>query len=796
MASEHVKKDPAVTHRFEDLLAQLEGHGLKRNGHDDLLVRAAVAETYYGDNDLAIDVLRSKYLAPGEAGPLHIWDRIARAMASVEKDPQYWYDRFFSLLMDFKFVPGGRVMHGAGRDEAKRKPTLSNCYVVPIEEDSLEGIYRCLRESAMVYRTGGGVGTDLSILRPKGATVNATVDASPGCTAFMNLLSESTNAVSQAGRRGALMLTLRVDHPDIEDFITIKNDAYRTKVQYANISVLVTHEFMQAVMSDSDFDLRWGGEVFRTVRARELWNKIITNAHASAEPGIIFWDTMREYHNVEYVNPLTSTNPCGEQPLASYTACNLGNLNLMSFVGDDGAFDYEGLTEATKIATRFLDNVIEYNMNNHAMPKIEEAVASDRRVGLGITGMADAFVLMKKRYDSEEALESIDKIMATICHNSYETSVELAKEKGAFPLFDWAGVKQSKFIQSLPKSLQKKVKDHGLRNCTLITMPPVGTGSIVAQTTSGIEPIFCTSYTRRVKQADGESFREYIVYHPLVQRLFGDDENLPDYVVTSHDIDPYFRVKMQGVIQKYTDSSISSTINLAEDIDVETVADIYITAYKEGLKGVTVYREGSREGILQTDGQAEKAEEAISAPATPDQIAAAGFHPRQRPAVTTGITERINTGEGKIYVTINEDEHGICEVFSTIGKAGGNAAAQSEAISRLISIALRSGVDPQELIRELKGISGPNPVWENGELILSTPDAIGKAIERYVQRNAGQGSQVAEEGPAAVSLQEAPPPSFVQGSGSKTMTTCPECGSTVAHENSCLMCKHCGWSKC
>ena len=796
MASEHVKKDPAGTHRFEDLLAQLEGHGLKRNGHDDLLVRAADAETYYGDNDLAIDVLRSKYLAPGEAGPLHIWDRIARAMASVEKDPQYWYDRFFSLLMDFKFIPGGRVMHGAGRDEAKRKPTLSNCYVVPIEEDSLEGIYRCLRESAMVYRTGGGVGTDLSILRPKGATVNATVDASPGCTAFMNLLSESTNAVSQAGRRGALMLTLRVDHPDIEDFITIKNDEHRTKVQYANISVLVTHEFMQAVMSDSDFDLRWGGEVFRTVRARELWNKIITNAHASAEPGIIFWDTMREYHNVEYVNPLTSTNPCGEQPLASYTACNLGNLNLMSFVGDDGVFDYEGLTEATKIATRFLDNVIEYNMNNHAMPKIEEAVASDRRVGLGITGMADAFVLMKQRYDSEEALESIDKIMATICHNSYETSVELAKEKGAFPLFDWAGVKQSKFIQSLPKSLQKKVKDHGLRNSTLITMPPVGTGSIVAQTTSGIEPIFCTSYTRRVKQADGESFREYKVYHPLVQRLFGDDENLPDYVVTSHEIDPYFRVKMQGVIQKYTDSSISSTINLAEDIDVETVADIYITAYKEGLKGVTVYREGSREGILQTDAQAAKAEAAISAPATPDQIAAAGFHPRQRPAVTTGITERINTGEGKIYVTINEDEHGICEVFSTIGKAGGNAAAQSEAISRLISIALRSGVDPQELIRELKGISGPSPVWENGELILSTPDAIGKAIERYVQRKAGQGAQVAEEGPAAVSLQEASPPTFVQSSGSTTMTTCPECGSTVAHENSCLMCKHCGWSKC
>ena len=781
-----MESERAVAHRFEDLLAQLEGHGLKRNGYDALLARAADAETYYGDNDLAIDVLRNKYLAPGETGPLHIWDRIARAMASVEEEPQLWYDRFFSLLMDFKFIPGGRVMHGAGRDEARRKPTLSNCYVIPIEEDSLEGIYRCLSESAMVYRTGGGVGTDLSILRPQGAPVNATVDASPGCTAFMNLLSESTNAVSQAGRRGALMLTLRVDHPDIEDFITIKNDANRTKVQYANISVLVTHEFMQAVLTDSDFDLRWGGKVFRTVKARQLWDKIIANAHASAEPGIIFWDTMREYHNVEYVNPLTSTNPCGEQPLASYTACNLGNLNLVNFVRADGEFDYEALGEAARVATRFLDNVIEYNMDNHALPKIREAVASDRRVGLGITGMADALVLMQSKYDSDEALEIIDRVMTTVCHNAYEMSVELAQEKGPFPLFDWEGIKQSKFIQSLPQVLQEKIVEHGLRNCTLITMPPVGTGSIVAQTSSGIEPIFCTSYTRRVKQDDGESFREYKVYHPLIQRVFGDDEDLPDYVVTAHEIDPYFRVKMQGVIQKYTDSSISSTINLPEDIALETVADIYITAYKEGLKGVTVYREGSREGILQTEGQADKQE----APAVeiPDSLGPDGFrHRRRRPAVTAGITERINTGEGKIYVTINEDEYGICEVFSTIGKAGGNAAAQSEAISRLISLALRSGVDPQEVISELKGISGPSPVWEDGELILSTPDAIGKAMERYLQRKAGKQ-------PDTVASENVPPSSA--GSEPKTLTTCPECGSTVSYESSCLMCKHCGWSKC
>jgi ribonucleoside-diphosphate reductase alpha chain len=356
-----------------------------------------------------------------------------------------------------------------------------------------------------------------------------------------------------------------------------------------------------------------------------------------------------------------------------------------------------------------------------------------------------------------------------------------------------------------------------LRNSTLITMPPVGTGSIVAQTASGIEPIFCTSYRRRVKQADGESFREYKVYHPLVKRVFGGDENLPDYVVTSHDIDPYFRVKMQGVIQKYTDSSISSTINLAEDTTVETVADIYITAYKEGLKGVTVYREGSRQGILQTgmsDGEAPAAKDAGSAVVglngegsgdpganTADVDHSTGFHPRLRPAVTQGVTERIRTGEGNIYITINEDEQGLCEVFSTIGKAGGNAAAQCEAISRLISLALRSSINPLEIVKMLKGISGPTPVWENGELILSTPDAIGRAIERYLARR-GDGPKVspvdahhhAAPATASVSSSGGSPPAASQAVVNSV--TCPECGSTVVHESNCLTCKHCGWSKC
>ena len=756
-----------------DLSAEIEVTNktfLLNGSSEEELQSSMSAESYYGDNKLAIDVLHSKYLAPGEEGPFHIWDRVAAALASVEEDSDHWHTEFFQLLKDFKFVPGGRVMHGAGRDDAQRKPTLSNCYVIPIEEDSLEGIYRCLSESAVVYRTGGGVGTDLSILRPKGSPVNATVDASPGVTAFMNLLSESTNAVSQAGRRGALMLTLRVDHPDIEDFIVVKNDDSRTKVQYANISVLITHEFMEAVLSDSDFELKWGGKVHRTVKAKELWDKIITNAHSSAEPGIIFWDTMREYHNVEYANPLESTNPCGEQPLASYTACNLGNLNLVKFVDAEGKMDHGALAEATQTAVRFLDNVIDYNKDNHAFHRISESVSADRRVGLGITGMADALLLMKVKYDSEKALSVMNDVMVTLRNNAYNASIKLAVEKGSFPLFDREGIKQSKFIQSLPGGYAERIEQHGLRNSTLITMPPVGTGSIVAETSSGIEPIFCTSYKRRVKQEDGETFKDYKVYHPMIEKVFGDDEDLPDYVVTAHEIDPYFRVKMQGVIQRYTDSSISSTINLAEDTTVETVADIYITAYKQGLKGVTVYREGSREGILQTESQEEQTESAEPSEFRPT---------RKRPTITKGVTERVKTGEGNLYITINEDDQGICEVFSTIGKAGGNAAAQSEAVSRLISLSLRAGVDPQEIVGELKGISGSNPVWQEGELILSTPDAIGKALERYLHRREGSTVQLEEQ--------------YV---GSLKGEDCPECGLKVVLEGGCTTCKHCGWSKC
>ena len=352
-------------------------------------------------------------------------------------------------------------------------------------------------------------------------------------------------------------------------------------------------------------------------------------------------------------------------------------------------------------------------------------------------------------------------------------------------------------MQSLPADIQDGIKKHGIRNSTVITMPPVGTGSIVAQTSSGIEPIFCTSYRRKVKNHDGETYSEYKVYHPLVRSLFGDDEGLPDYVVTAHQIDPYFRVKMQGVIQKYVDSSISSTVNLAEDVSVETVADIYMTAYKAGLKGITVYREGSREGILQTEEFARKQENAKAA--RTDEKASKG--PRERPQMTFGVTERIKTGEGYLYVTINEDETGLCEVFTTIGKAGGNAAAQSEAISRLISLALRSGIEPREIVKQLKGISGPTPVWDGqGGQILSTPDGIGKVLEHYVENRDGirarHGHGPAEAKIPALSSGKSAGKSAPGDENRTTSTTCPECGTNVEHVSGCVVCYNCGWSKC
>jgi len=757
-------------------------------------------ENYYTDDALGSDVLKNKYLAPGEKHPYQMWERQAKALAGVEKtnsDKEKWEEKFYSILEDFRFVPGGRIMHGAGREDITT--TLNNCYVVAVKDDSIKSIYNTIIEEALTYKYGGGCGHDLSLLRPSGAPINGTGGDSCGPTGFMNLFSENTNTIAQHGRRGANMQTLRIDHPDIEKFITIKTGDINM-VKYSNISVLLTHKFMDAVKNDTDFELVFDGQVYETIKATDLWNKIISSAHASAEPGLLFWDTMTDYHNAEYCSPLVSTNPCAEQPLPDGGCCNLGAVNLERFVDENQNFMVEEFKETVEIGTRFLDNVVDYNLDRHALEDQKKNAINDRRVGMGILGLGDMLVKMGIKYDSEDAIQTIDQIMAIFRDATYETSINLAKEKGQFPHFEWKGYNKSKFVKSLPKSLRERIKNNGIRNCTLTTVAPTGSGAIVARVTSGVEPIFATSYKRMVKKNDGgygKEFDQYTVYHPIIKELFGTDEDLPDYVTTSHRIDPFFRVKMQGTVQKYIDSSISSTVNLKEDTTIETVADIYMKAYENGLKGITVYREGSREGILITN---DDKDEDKNTETNLGQSKEVEGQPRLRPTQTAGLTRRIKTGEGTLYITINEDEQGLCEVFTTIGKAGGNAAAQSEAISRLISLALRSGVNPQSIVRQLKGISGPNPTWEDGRLILSTPDAIGKALDDYLHEK--KQSPHDDDGKLLITmdtnkdekLAKTIDPEMI---ASAKLMMCKSCDSrSVVNEGGCLTCQSCGWSKC
>ena len=772
----------------------------------DTVPEKYLLENYYFEDSLGANVLKNKYLAPWETHPWQIWQRQAQAMASMEKtqkSQKEWEKKFFAVLEDFKFVPGGRIMHGAGREDIRT--TLNNCYVVAVREDSIKAIYDTIINEALTYKYGGGCGHDLSALRPAGDAINGTGGESCGPTGFMNLFSENTNTIAQHGRRGANMQTLRIDHPDIEKFIEIKTGNV-DMVKYSNISVLLTHDFMDAVDNDKEFDLTYNNKVYKTIKARTLWNRIIEHAHASAEPGLLFWDTMKDYHNAEYCSPLVSTNPCAEQPLPDGGCCNLGAVNLERFVDENGNFMINEFKETVAIGTRFLDNVVDYNINRHALENQKQNATNDRRVGLGILGLGDMLVRMSIKYDSEDALQTVDQIMKIFRDITYETSVELAQEKGSFPNFDWKGYSKSKFIKNLPKSIRDKISANGIRNSTLTTVAPTGSGAIVSRVTSGVEPIFATSYKRRVKKNDsyGRSFDEYKVIHPVINQLFGGDKDLPDYVVTSHNIDPYFRVKMQSVIQKYIDSSISSTVNLSENITVDTIADIYMKAYKTGLKGITVYREGSREGILITDKPKEEAAPdktqkietvaAVESEATQTQTAVTKA-PRSRPVLTSGATRRIRTGEGSLYITINEDENGLCEIFTTIGKAGGNAAAQSEAISRLISLALRSGIDPYAIVKQLKGISGPNPTWEDGRLILSTPDAIGKALDDYLKHRESNDPNEQHLQFTMASSRESNNKDVVDFT-LKNLSTCPDCGSTLQHQSGCVTCPSCGFSKC
>jgi len=773
------------------------------------------AETveFFNDDELRIRCFLDKYALRDldgtilEQTPPEMWQRIAREMASAEPTEakqREWQEKFTWLLEDFRFVPGGRIMFGAGQP---RQATLLNCYVIPIEGDSLEEIFEWCKKAGRTYSYGGGVGTDISVLRPKGAPVNNAAIYSTGSVSFMDLFSLTTGTIGQAGRRGALMLTINSDHPDLLDFIDVKNDSERQKVQFANISVRITGDFMRAVRNDETYTLTFDsdvtGPVERTVNAREAWEKLIESAHGSAEPGLIFWDNVKRESTTEYNGMgVVTTNPCSEIPLEPYGCCCLGNINLAQFVAnpfeDSAEVDWEGLERAARYATRFLDNVLDYNADKHPLEEQRAASLHSRRIGVGFTGFGDMLIKLGYKYDSDAAVEFTDKLFNDIKHLVYDESSELAQEKAPFPAFDAEAHMDSAFIQRLSDDMRAKIQTNGLRNAALLTVPPVGSGSVLAGCTSGVEPIFALKYVRKSKSLSGESFN---VLHPLVrdyarhQGLANDHEpdevleRLPDTFVTAHDIDPFFRVKMQGTIQAHIDHAISSTVNLREDISVEEVDRIYRYGHELGCKGITVYREGSREGILLTEEKAASEE---------TEAKRASRAPRPRPKVVKGKTFRMHTEMGNLYVTINEDEKGMVEVFANLGKSGSTAMAFTEAITRLISLALRSGVKPTAIMDELSLIRGLRPmVQEDGTVVVSVPDAIAKAMEEYMQG----GKQL-----ALLENMEQTPRRSGQNMGESAGTNgfektrqaelCPSCGGLLMFTNGCYLCQDCGFSEC
>jgi ribonucleoside-diphosphate reductase alpha chain len=738
----------------------------------------------FGGDELRARVFYEKYALRDADGkqiekiPEAMWRRVAKELASPETDDdkrKEWASKFYWLLEDWRFVPGGRILFGAGQP---RKSTLLNCYFFKIREDSIEAIFDWCKEAARTYSFGGGVGTDISVLRPRGAPVNNSAIYSSGSVSFMELLSTTTGTIGQAGRRGALMITIGVDHPDVADFINVKRDLKR--VNYANISVKITDDFMRAVETDGDFLLHFKNdkvEVNRTVRAREVWKSLIKGAWLSAEPGVLFWDTIKRDSTTEYNGmEVQGVNPCSEQTLESYGCCCLGSVNLSAFVRDPfterASIDWDSLTKATQFGVRFLDNFLDYNSERHPLTQQKDASLWSRRIGVGITGLGDMLIKLGLKYDEDSTIGFVDHLFERIKNVIYDYSTEMAKEKGSFPAFDAQKHLAQPFIGRLDGKVKEKIATQGIRNAAITTIPPVGSGSILAGTSSGVEPVFALVYTRRSKSLSEGEFR---VFHPLVKEYMSatgasTEEQLPNYFVTAHAIEPEMRVKMQATIQKHIDTAISSTVNLAETITPEEVEKIYLLAWRMGCKGITVYKEGSREGILETENVSKKTE----APKAPRSF--------ERPKVMEGRTLKLKLPQGSIYLTANLVEGEIREVFVTLGKSGADENADAAALGRLISLYLQHGGDIKSVIGTLKGIKGKYVSWDEGTQLQSIPDAIAKALELLTMNHVVKESSI---------------PPVGSGGSQRQGASCPECHEPdLVFENGCYRCNNCGYSKC
>lgn len=721
----------------------------------------------------ALTVLRRRYLKKNETGavveePDDMFRRVAGHIAGAEliynpeADVKVYEEEFYRLMTNFEFMPNSPTLMNAGRELGQ----LSACFVLPVE-DSMESIFEAVKHTALIHKSGGGTGFSFSRLRPKNDVVLSTKGISSGPISFMTVFDVATETIKQGGtRRGANMGILRVDHPDIMDFITSKEKEER--LNNFNISVALTDEFMYALERDGEYDLinPRSNERSGRLRAARVFDCIANLAWKNGEPGIIFIDRINRDNPTPQVGKIESTNPCGEQPLLPYESCNLGSINLAKMVkqeGDKWEIDYSHLAHVVKTSVRFLDNVID--VNKYPLPEIEEMTKANRKIGLGVMGFADLLLYLGVPYDSDRAIELGGEIMQFISQQAKETSVELAKDRGVFPNFKGS-------IYDVPGGIKP-------RNATTTTIAPTGTISIIAGCSSGVEPIFAISFIRKVMDND-----ELLEVHPLFEKIAGQEgfyspsliraiakqgtlkgiDGIPDrikrYFRTAHDISYEWHIKMQAAFQRFTDNAVSKTINFPQSATVEDIRRSYLMAYRSDLKGITIYRDGSREQQVLNVGT-EKPK----------------ITPRPRPDITTGTTEMAKIGCGKLYITINSDDEGLCELFTSTGRAGG-CPAQSEATGRLVSLALRAGIDERVIINQLKGIRCLSTVSKrktNGIKVLSCPDAIGRVIEKYVH------------------IEDTP--RFFDGPV-PLISNCPECGGALEHESGCVVCRGCGYSKC
>jgi ribonucleoside-diphosphate reductase alpha chain len=731
----------------------------------------------------SLRVLERRYLRKDKQGqvietPEEMFHRVAQAIASAEliydpgADVKAREEEFYRLMTGLEFLPNSPTLMNAGRELGQ----LSACFVLPVE-DSMESIFDAVKNTALIHKSGGGTGFSFSRLRPESDRVGSTGGVASGPVSFIRAFDVATDVIKQGGmRRGANMGILSVTHPDILRFIESKNDP--TALTNFNISVAVTADFMEAVKADSDYELvnPRTGQVVDKLRAKDVFERIVEMAWRTGEPGVVFIDRINKDNPTPNLGDIESTNPCGEQPLLPYESCNLGSVNLSRMLRKAGAaveVDYLRLEETVKSAVRFLDNVID--VNKFPLPEIEEKTKLTRKVGLGVMGFADMLIQLGIPYNSDRALIEAEKIMERMLEAATLASIELAKERGKFPAYK--GSRNDE--QGGPE----------VRNATRTTIAPTGTLSIIAGCSSGIEPLFALSYMRNI--LDGDQLVEANPYFEEVARsggFYSDElmrelasgahlrnfDEVPEEVkrvfVTAHEVSPEWHVKMQEAFQKSTNNAVSKTVNFPQEATQEDVTDVYMMAYDLGLKGITIYRDKSREAQPMSTGQTQMELKA-------ETIAVSAVTPRGRSKTTTGATERVTTGCGHLYVTVNSDEQGICEVFSSLGKAGGCASAQLEATCRLISVALRSGIEIAAVVKHLRGIRCPSIAWEEGRAILSCADAIASVLEKHM---AGDDR-----------------PQFGDYGLAKNLGgQCPDCGSLLAFQEGCFICPACGYTKC